>query len=274
MKCPAETECLYCCPIPFNSRGTGVRTAHSSHSGIICRTTTTRSRDHQLSSAGLPLPGHVITNYHLQNYHCQVTWSPNSVCRTTTTRSCDHQLLSAELPLPGHAITNCHLQHRLSLPTIICSTIHYQMTNYHLQHYPLPDDQLSSAAQSTIRWPIIICSTIHYQITNYHLQHNQLPDHKLSSAELPLPGHVIISYHLQHYPLPDNQLSSAELCTTRSRDLQLSSAALSTTRWPITICSTIHYQITSYHLQHIHYQITNYHLQSSISGPESGQQSS
>ena len=89
VKCPAETECLYCCPVPFNSRGTGVRTAHSSHSEIICRTTTTRSRDHQLSSAGLPLPGHVIINYHLQHYPLP-----------------GHQLSSAELPLPDYLITN------------------------------------------------------------------------------------------------------------------------------------------------------------------------
>ena len=57
VKSPAETEYLYCCPVLLNSRGTDVRTVHSSHSEIICRTTTTRSGDHQLSSAGLPLPG-------------------------------------------------------------------------------------------------------------------------------------------------------------------------------------------------------------------------
>ena len=73
VKCPAETECLYCCPVPFISRDSGVRTAHSSHSEIICRTTTTRSGDHQLSSAGLPLPGYVIINYLLQDYNYQVT---------------------------------------------------------------------------------------------------------------------------------------------------------------------------------------------------------
>ena len=62
VKCPAETECLYCCPVPFSFRGSGVRTAHSSHSENICSTTTTRSHEHQLASAELPLPGHMITN--------------------------------------------------------------------------------------------------------------------------------------------------------------------------------------------------------------------